>query len=48
MTQFLVGQKPVAVAAGNVLHVPPRTEHEVRCDGAEELRYSYTAAPAVR
>jgi putative monooxygenase len=46
--QVLIGGEPVAVAAGEVLYVPPHTEHEVRNDGQEELRYIFTAAPVGR
>jgi mannose-6-phosphate isomerase-like protein (cupin superfamily) len=46
--QVVFGREPVTIAAGEVLYVPPRTEHEVRNDGPEELRYIFTAAPVGR
>ncbi len=41
----ILGSTPIAVAAGEVLYIPPRTEHEVVNDGQEEARYVYTVAP---
>jgi mannose-6-phosphate isomerase-like protein (cupin superfamily) len=46
--QVVLGREPVAVAAGEVLYVPPRTEREVRNDGQEERRYIFTVAPVGR
>ena len=43
-----LGEEAVDVAAGEVLYIPPRTEHEVHNDGPAELRYIYTVAPAAR
>jgi quercetin dioxygenase-like cupin family protein len=46
--QVVLGREPVSIAAGEVLYIPPHTEHEVRNAGTEELRYIFTAAPAAR
>ncbi len=46
--RVVVGTEPVAMEAGQVLYIPPQTGHEVHNDGAEELRYIYTVAPAGR
>jgi len=46
--RVVLGQEPLALEAGQVLYVPPQTEHEVHNDGTEELRYIFTVAPAGR
>lgn len=42
----LAGQESFEMHAGEVLYIPPRTEHELENDGPGELRYIYAAAPA--
>jgi mannose-6-phosphate isomerase-like protein (cupin superfamily) len=42
----LLGMETVSVAAGQVLYIPPHTEHEVHNDGSGEVRYIYVVAPA--
>lgn len=44
----VLGHDPVPIAAGEVLYIPPHTEHEVHNDGTEELRYIFTVAPLRR
>ncbi len=44
--RVVIGTEAVATAAGQVLYIPPQTEHEVHNDGPEELVYVYTVAPA--
>lgn len=44
--RVVVGAETVATAAGQVLYIPPQTEHEVHNDGPERLVYLYTVAPA--
>jgi mannose-6-phosphate isomerase-like protein (cupin superfamily) len=46
--RVLLGNETVAMEAGQVLYIPPKTEHEVHNDGPDELRYIYTVAPAGR
>jgi quercetin dioxygenase-like cupin family protein len=46
--RVILGQEPLALEAGQVLYVPPQTEHEVHNDATEELRYIFTVAPAGR
>jgi mannose-6-phosphate isomerase-like protein (cupin superfamily) len=46
--QVVLGTEAVAVNAGDVLYIPPHTEHEVHNDGPEKLRYIFTVAPAER
>jgi mannose-6-phosphate isomerase-like protein (cupin superfamily) len=46
--RVVVGDESVPLAAGEVLYIPPQTEHEVHNDGSEELRYIYAVAPASR
>ena len=41
----VVAGTPVEMAAGEVLYIPPNTEHEVHNGGAEEARYIYTVSP---
>lgn len=43
--RVVLGETTVAIGAGEVLYIPPRTEHEVHNDGTEELAYIYTVAP---
>jgi len=44
--RVLLGKEEVVMSAGEVLYIPPHTEHEVHNDGPDELRYIYTVAPA--
>jgi mannose-6-phosphate isomerase-like protein (cupin superfamily) len=44
--RLVLGAESVSMEAGQVLYIPPRTEHEVHNDGSEELRYIYVVAPA--
>jgi mannose-6-phosphate isomerase-like protein (cupin superfamily) len=44
----LLGMETVSVAAGQVLYIPPQTEHEVHNDGSGDVRYIYVVAPAGR
>jgi len=46
--RVLVGGETVPMEAGQVLYIPPQTEHELANDGPEEVRYIYTVAPAGR
>lgn len=46
--RVILGHEPLTLEAGQVLYVPPRTEHEVHNDGPGELRYIFTVAPAGR
>jgi mannose-6-phosphate isomerase-like protein (cupin superfamily) len=46
--RVVLGSEPVMMEAGQILYVPPQTEHEVHNDGPEELRYIFTVAPAAR
>ena len=46
--RVVLGSEPVMMEAGQILYVPPQTEHEVHNDGPEELRYIFTVAPATR
>jgi mannose-6-phosphate isomerase-like protein (cupin superfamily) len=46
--QVVLGREPVSIAVGEVLYIPPGTEHEVRNVGTDELRYIFVAAPARR
>lgn len=41
----VIGRDSVPIEAGDVLYIPPRTEHEVHNNGTEELRYIFTVAP---
>ena len=43
--QVLVGSETLEVAAGQVLYIPPQTDHELHNEGPDELRYIYTVAP---
>ena len=46
--RLLLGTETVAMEAGQVLYIPPQTEHEVHNDGPDDLRYIYIVAPAGR
>ena len=46
--RVMLGQETIHMEAGQVLYVPPRTEHELHNDSAEELRYIFTVAPVRR
>jgi len=46
--QVVLGREPVSIAAGEVPYIPPETEHSLRNDGTDELRYIFIAAPARR
>jgi mannose-6-phosphate isomerase-like protein (cupin superfamily) len=46
--RVVLGAETVPMAAGEVLYIPPQTEHEVHNDGPGELTYIYTVAPAGR
>lgn len=46
--RVVIRTEVVATEAGQVLYIPPQTDHEVHNDGPEELRYIYTVAPAGR
>lgn len=46
--RVVLGAEPVIMEAGQILYVPPQTEHEVHNDWTEELRYIFTVAPAAR
>jgi mannose-6-phosphate isomerase-like protein (cupin superfamily) len=44
--RVVVGTDPVLVDVGEVLYLPPHTEHEVHNDGKVDVRYLFIAAPA--
>jgi mannose-6-phosphate isomerase-like protein (cupin superfamily) len=44
--RVVLGAETVPMAAGQVLYIPPRTEHEVHNDGPGRLTYIYTVASA--
>jgi mannose-6-phosphate isomerase-like protein (cupin superfamily) len=46
--RVLLGNEMVMAEAGQVLYIPPQTEHQLHNDGAGELRYIYTVAPVGR
>lgn len=46
--RVVLGSEPVMMEAGQILYVPPQTEHEVHNDSPDELRYIFTVAPARR
>jgi mannose-6-phosphate isomerase-like protein (cupin superfamily) len=46
--RVLLGSETLTMEAGQVLYIPPQTEHELHNDGPDELRYIYTVAPAGR
>lgn len=46
--RVLIGAETITVQGGQVLYIPPRTEHEIHNDDAAELRYIYTVAPAAK
>ncbi len=43
--RVVVGTEPVEVGVGQVLYIPPHTEHEVHNDATEDVRYIFTVAP---
>jgi len=43
--RVVLGAEPVAVGVGQVLYIPPQTDHEVHNDGAEDVRYIFAVAP---
>jgi len=43
--RVVLGNDAIAMEAGQVLYIPPQTEHEVHNDGPAELWYIYTVAP---
>jgi len=43
--RIVLGSELVEVGEGQVLYIPPHTEHEVRNDGAQVARYVYVVAP---
>ncbi len=46
--RVVLGAESLWMEAGQVLYIPPQTEHEVHNDGPDELRYIFTVAPAGR
>jgi mannose-6-phosphate isomerase-like protein (cupin superfamily) len=44
--RVVLGSETITAQAGQVLFIPPHTEHELHNDGPVELRYIYTVAPA--
>ncbi len=44
--RVVIGAEMVLMAAGQVLYIPPQTEHEVHNEGPGVLTYVYTVAPA--
>jgi mannose-6-phosphate isomerase-like protein (cupin superfamily) len=46
--RVLLGRETLSLEAGQVLYIPPETEHELRNESPDELRYIYTVAPAAR
>jgi len=44
--RVVLGAETVLMEAGEVLYIPPQTEHEVHNDGPGELTYIYTVASA--
>ncbi len=46
--RVVLGAETVPAEAGQVLYIPPHTDHEVHNDGPGELTYIYTVAPAAR
>ena len=44
--RVVLGSEPVEMAAGEVLYIPPHTEHEVHNDGTEVVRYVFVVAKA--
>lgn len=46
--RVVLGGNSLEAGAGEVLYIPPRTEHELHNDGPEEARYIYVVAPAGR
>jgi mannose-6-phosphate isomerase-like protein (cupin superfamily) len=46
--RVIIGGETLRVEGGQVLYIPPRTEHELHNDDGAELRYIYTVAPAAK
>jgi mannose-6-phosphate isomerase-like protein (cupin superfamily) len=46
--RVLLGNETLTMEAGQVLYIPPQTEHTLHNDGPDELRYIYTVAPVGR
>ena len=46
--RVVLGSEPLVMEAGQVLYIPPQTEHELHNEGAEEARYIYLVAPVRR
>ena len=46
--RVVLGTDSVEMEAGQALYIPPQTQHEVRNEGDDELRYIFTVAPAGR
>ena len=46
--RVVLGAENATLEAGQVLYIPPNTEHELFNDGPDELRYIYTVAPAAQ
>ena len=44
--RVVLGAEPVVLEAGELLYIPPMTEHEVHNDSDAEARYVYLVAPA--
>jgi len=44
--RVVVGTESVDVGEGQVLYIPPQTEHEVHNEGPQLVRYVFTVAPA--
>ena len=43
--RVILGTEPVDVGKGQVLYIPPGTEHEVHNDGTEVVTYVFAVAP---
>ena len=46
--RVLLGNETLTMEAGQVLYIPPQTEHALHNDGPDELRYIYTVATVGR
>jgi quercetin dioxygenase-like cupin family protein len=44
--RVILRNETLTMEAGQVLYIPPQSEHELHNDGPEEVRYIYTVAPA--
>ncbi len=47
-TRVILGAESLWMEAGQVLYIPPETEHEVHNEGTDEVRYIFVVAPAAR